>query len=556
MIKPLSAARFSRRSLLALPAFVATASLIIGAGSASAASPQAVDAQSPPRTSSSDAPVGASYDGSRVSALYERLKNDPVRLEMFLRAFPKGADLHNHLIGAIYAESYLRWAAEDGLCVSVPEGTILSSACDMGARGQKPAAALPQDATSWNLLVDALSMRDFVPTDNDRSGHDHFFGTFARFMSIQGRRQGEMLAEGMEHAARDHVQYVEFMISPGLGEMMVAGKKLHLAKQADIASAHTALAPEVPGLVAQARAETDQLEKRARDLLKCGTPEAAPACRVTVRYLYQTVRTMPPPQVYSQLEGGYALVKADPRFVGVNLVAPEDDPVAVRDYTLQMQMFQALNGYYPDVPLSLHAGELTPALVPPSVLESHISQAIETAGARRIGHGIDVSWENDPAHLLAEMARKKVMVEINLTSNQEILRVSGKKHPFRLYRRAHVPVALSTDDEGISRGSLTQEYQKAATWFGLSYPELVTLSRTGLEYAFLPGESLWRNREPGQFSDACRNAAPSRKLPEKCAALIEASPKARVQWQLEEKLAAFAYEAAHVAPNDPVFSKN
>ena len=53
-----------------------------------------------------------------TAAELERLKASPPRLYAFLRQMPKGADLHSHLSGAVYAESFLRWAAEDSLCVS------------------------------------------------------------------------------------------------------------------------------------------------------------------------------------------------------------------------------------------------------------------------------------------------------------------------------------------------------------------------------------------------------------------------------------------------------
>ena len=41
----------------------------------------------------------------------------PLALRAFLAQFPKGADLHVHLSGAIYAETFIRDAGEDGLCV-------------------------------------------------------------------------------------------------------------------------------------------------------------------------------------------------------------------------------------------------------------------------------------------------------------------------------------------------------------------------------------------------------------------------------------------------------
>ena len=64
------------------------------------------------------------------------------------------------------------------------------------------------------------------------------------------------------------------------------------------------------------------------------------------------------------------------------------------------------------------------------------------------------------------MADKGVLVEINPTSNAGILGVTGKHHPFATYRSYGVPVALSTDDEGVSRIDLTHEYVRAVEMFG------------------------------------------------------------------------------------------
>ena len=87
------------------------------------------------------------------------------------------------------------------------------------------------------------------------------------------------------------------------------------------------------------------------------------------------------------------------------------------------------------------------------------------------------------------------MVEINLTSNDVILGVSGKDHPLPLYRKYGVPVALSTDDEGVSRIDMTHEYVRAAETYGLSYSDLKQMVRTSFEHSFLPGASLWSAKE-------------------------------------------------------------
>jgi adenosine deaminase len=153
---------------------------------------------------------------------------------------------------------------------------------------------------------------------------------------------------------------------------------------------------------------------------------------------------------------------------------------------MQMRMVHALHQLYPKVHITLHAGELAPGMVPPDGVRFHIRAAVEEADAERIGHGVDVMYEDRPYELLKEMAAKHVMVEINLTSNDVILNIKGADHPLPLYRLYHVPVALSTDDEGVSRINLTHEYVRAAMTYPLSYSDLKQMVRTGIEYSFLP----------------------------------------------------------------------
>jgi adenosine deaminase len=231
----------------------------------------------------------------------------------------------------------------------------------------------------------------------------------------------------------------------------------------------------------------------------------------------------------------------DDTWVGINFVMPEDGLISMRDYTLQMQMLDYLHSVYPQVNISLHAGELVPGLVPPEGLRFHVRQAVELGHAQRIGHGVDVMYEENPQTLLKELADKHVMVEINLSSNEGILGIKGDEHPFPIYRLNHVPVALSTDDEGVSRIDLTHEYARAALDYGLPYQDLKNLARTGMEHAFLPGQSLWA--APDVFtalaaackSDAWGTAKPSTG----CKAFLDGSEKAAAQWELEARFRAF-----------------
>jgi hypothetical protein len=132
-------------------------------------------------------------------------------------------------------------------------------------------------------------------------------------------------------------------------------------------------------------------------------------------------------------------------------VQPEDHQIARRDYRAHMQMVQFLAN---DVPVALHAGELTLGLVPPDDLTFHITDAV-AAGARRIGHGTALAYEHDVNGLLQAMRRRPVAIEISLTSSDLILGVRGKDHPLPAYLAAGVPVVLATDDAGVSRIDLT-----------------------------------------------------------------------------------------------------
>ncbi|MEE7548493.1 adenosine deaminase, partial [Xanthomonas sp. Kuri4-1] len=264
------------------------------------------------------------------------------------------------------------------------------------------------------------------------------------------------------------------------------------------------LQAELPAMVAAARQGYADTDTEVQRRMRCGQAGASPGCAVEYRYVAYALRVLPPPMVFGQMALGYALVDAGgSRFVGVNIVAPEDHPVALADYRQHMDMFRALSQRYPGVKLSLHAGELALGLVPPAELRFHITEAVD-AGAARIGHGVDLAYEADPAALLRRMRERQVAVEVNLTSNDVILGVQGGEHPLAMYLAAGVPVVLSTDDAGVSRVDLTHEYQRAVQEQGLDYPTLKRIVRNGLSYSFLRGESLWA--ADGRAVPACAAA--------------------------------------------------
>jgi adenosine deaminase len=309
---------------------------------------------------------------------------------------------------------------------------------------------------------------------------------------------------------------------------------------------NTLLARGLRDEVATDREEVRSAEAERRQMERCATPQPAPACQVEIRYIYQVLRGFPPEQVFAQTLLGFETVQAsmsahEPGFVGINFVMPEDGLISMRDYTLQMKMLDYLHSVYPQVHISLHSGELAPGMVPPEGLRFHIRQAVDLGHAERIGHGVDVMYEDNADALLKELAQKHIMIEINLTSNEGILGIQGDNHPFPDYRAAHVPVALSTDDEGVSRIDLTHEYVRAALDYNLTYQDLKQMARTGMEHDFLPGPSLWAT--PDVFTTpaaACKSQPLGAATPsDACKSFLDSSEKASAQWELERRFQAF-----------------
>lgn len=409
------------------------------------------------------------------------LRDQPLPLQAFLRAMPKGGDLHGHLSGSVYAESYLRWAAEDNQCLAVAIMTIVAGPCD-AAEGRPRAASVFENAALYDRAIDAMSMRHWNQTLN---GRDHFFATFAKF-GPSALKTGDMLAEVTARAAREHLSYLELMLTPAGNA--TARFASDTGWNADLAAQRRRLlaAGFREAVSAEARQRLDAAEGRRRELQRCDKSEPDAGCRVVVRYITQVLRTSAPEQVFAQMLAGFELAAgAEARLVSVTLVQAEDDPVALRDFTLHMSMLDFLHRQYPGVPITLHAGELTEGLVPPEALSFHVRQSIETGHASRIGHGVDLMDEDEPFALLRDMAAKRVLVEVALTSNAVILGVRGRRHPLRTFLRYGVPVALVTDDAGVFRSTYTTEFLRAVEEHGLDYVTLKQLARNSVAYAFV-----------------------------------------------------------------------
>ncbi|MGB8769419.1 MAG: adenosine deaminase [Candidatus Korobacteraceae bacterium] len=484
----------------------------------------------------------AKSDEARTERYFQSIRTNPNLLLAFLREMPKGGDLHNHLSGSVYAESYIQWAAQDGDCVDPKVLYFTAPPCTAPA---VPVGTAFENTDLYGSIIDAISMRNWQYSG--QSGHDHFFATFGRFSQATDATTDKALAETASRAASQHEIYQELMLTP-------TGKDLDaLAESIGWDNDFGRLQQELlDGGLAQILSNASQQLNAAevsRDkILHCGVPAADPGCQIRQRFLFQVARGKSKEVVFAEILSGFLLAGADPKLVipnphllGLNLVMPEDWYVPIHDFPLHMRILNYFHERYPHVHIALHAGELVEKLVPPNDLQFHVRDSVEIGHAERIGHGVDVMNETRPFELLQEMADRNVMVEICLTSNDVILGVRGPRHPLSEYIRAGVPVALATDDEGVSRSDMTHEYLKGAEDQNLSYLQLKKMARTSLEYAFIGGASLWRDSKTFTVVvTECGNEKATAAQPSAaCQRFLDGSEKARLQWKLEGEFRQF-----------------
>jgi adenosine deaminase len=370
---------------------------------------------------------------------------------------------------------------------------------------------------------------------------EHFFSTFGKFMPVAFKHFPSILAEVQNRAADNNVLYLEPMILPDEYASGFLGKKIKWNDNFSVME--SALAKQGIDQLAKASAARIVDHKvKAADKMQCEADTAQPGCRVKVGFLYVVFRNQPPTEVFSQLVAAFKTAQQDPtNIVGINMVQAENGLYSLRDYKLHMKMIAFLKKQYPKVHVTLHAGELTKGLVAPEHLKSNIRDAIELGQATRIGHGVSIAHEKDADTLLKKMAKDRVLVEINLTSNKSLLNIEGKNHPLNLYLTYGVPVALSTDDEGVLRTDITQEYMRAVSQHQLSYTHLKTMARNSITHSFLPGESVWRTTYHGfHVVPQCAGNELGAATPAKaCSEFLGKNEKAQTQWALERSFAEF-----------------
>ncbi|OAB27188.1 adenosine deaminase [Flavobacterium fryxellicola] len=426
---------------------------------------------------------------------FENSRDNEVALTAFFSHMPKGGDLHHHFSGSIYAEPLLQRAITDDFYLNTET---------MDVRKEKPATG------NWNLfstlktngtldyykqqIMQKWSVKDYNYVDypSDKL----FFESFMKFEPAIKGNFGKGLLELKNRAISENVSYIETQLSTiptdlntdDLTKFNSRLRKLALAK--DEKTILKTLDSVYNSLVKK-EAESYAKDFNSNFVAKLHKDLKIDDKQFTMRYQNFVLRFMEPVDLFKNLVIAFISADESPLIAGVNIVSPEDGTTSMKDYWLHMLMFKYCHSRYPDVKYAMHAGELTLGLVQPEELTWHISAAVYTAGANRIGHGVDLAYEKDSYDLLRYMAKKSIPIEINLVSNEFILKVKDGRHPLTLYKEFGVPIVISTDDAGILRTNMTEQYVLLAKRYkGVSYSDIKQYVYNSINYSFIKDEGV------------------------------------------------------------------
>lgn len=442
------------------------------------------------------------FKKNRVSAFmhhyFESIRDNEAALTGFFSEMPKGGDLHHHYAGSIYAESLLQIAIDKKLWIHIDslklKQTLTAKEKKDGKYKQIDILAKQREfGEIKQRLFQEWSVKDYY--EGYRASDKHFFESFGKFPRWGWKEMGEGLIELKQRAQKENVRYIETMLTSIYCDTMIKESRkydslLRMNTYADSATIRPYLDIirnefiQKSNLLTYVKAFNDSLNR-------IHTQSGVDDSSFTMRYLAYANRGNTPVRFFRDLLLAFEVANTNPLVGGVNILSPEDGDVSMRDYRLHMYMFNYCHRLYDSVKYSMHAGELTLGLVKPEDLTFHIRDAVYIAGAQRIGHGVDMAYEQDYAGLLDHMKEKNIAIEINLVSNEFILKVKGGNHPVTLYKKHNVPIVISTDDVGILRSNLLQQFVLLSLRYReISYEDIKTFIYNSIRYSFIKDDKL------------------------------------------------------------------
>ncbi|WP_264551290.1 adenosine deaminase [Flavobacterium sp. N2038] len=424
----------------------------------------------------------------------EKIRNNEALLTAFFQQMPKGGDLHHHFSGSIYAEPLLERAITEDFYLNL-ETMEVSKTKPANGNWQTFSSLKNQGKLDYyqQQVMQTWSIKDYngsVPSD------DQFFDSFMKFEPTIAGHFAEGMLELKKRAIAENVSYIETQLSTIPCDMNVSdltdfNTKLRQAAAQKDEKAVLKLLDELYKSFQQKDAKKYALDFNTNFIAKLHKDLKIDDEKFTMRYQNFVLRFMDPVDLFKNLSIAFISANDSKLVAGVNIVSPEHGENSMKDYWLHMVMFKYCHSKFPDVKYTLHAGELTLGLVQPEDLTWHINDAIYVAGANRIGHGVDIAYEANSYDLLKYMSKNNIPVEINLTSNEFILKVKDNRHPFTLYKEFNVPIVISTDDAGILRSNMTEQYVLLAKRYqDVSYATIKQYVYNSINYSFIQDASV------------------------------------------------------------------
>ncbi len=426
---------------------------------------------------------------------FEKIRNNEAELTAFFSQMPKGGDLHHHYSGSIYAEPLLQRAIADNFYLNTETMDVQKERPSNGNWEQFSTLKSNGTLDAYKQkIMQKWSVKDYNYVDypSDKL----FFESFMKFEPAIKGNFGQGLLELKNRAISENVSYIETqlstipttMITDDLTQFNSRLRKLALAKDE---KAITKSLDSLYNSFLKKDAESYATAFNTNFVAKLHKDLKIDDKQFTMRYQNFVLRFMEPVDLFKNLVIAFISADESPLMAGVNIVSPEDGETSMKDYWLHMMMFKYCHSRYPNVKYTMHAGELTLGLVQPEELTWHIGAAVYTAGANRIGHGVAMAYEKDSYNLLRYMAKKSIPIEINLVSNEFILKVKESRHPLTLYKEFGVPIVISTDDAGILRTNMTEQYVLLAKRYkDVSYTDIKQFVYNSINYSFIKETSV------------------------------------------------------------------
>ncbi|RTY97706.1 adenosine deaminase [Flavobacterium sp. RSP49] len=438
--------------------------------------------------------INSSYSQG-TNDYFEKIRNNEAKLTAFFSQMPKGGDLHHHFSGSIYAEPILQRAIADDFYLNIETMDVLK---------EKPATG------NWQLfstlenngtleaykqkIMQKWSVKDY--NDVDYPSDKLFFESFMKFEPAIKGNFGQGLLELKNRAISENVSYIETQLSTiptdmNTDDLTKFNSRLRKSAVAKDEKAILTTLDSVYSSLLKKGAESYAKDFNTNFVARLHKDLNIDDKQFTMRYQNFVLRFMEPVDLFKNLVIAFISADESSLMAGVNIVSPEDGETSMKDYWLHMLMFKYCHSRYPNVKYTMHAGELTLGLVQPEELTWHIGSAVYTAGANRIGHGVDMAYEKDSYNLLRYMAKKTIPIEINLVSNEFILKVKESRHPLTLYKEFGVPIVISTDDAGILRTNMTEQYVLLAKRYkDVSYSDIKQYVYNSITYSFIKEASV------------------------------------------------------------------